>query len=61
MDSLEATSFGQGRTNVQIAEGVLVLHSKAIILSSRLLREKAAAGCSTPKQRSSSEKQLFRT
>jgi hypothetical protein len=48
MDSLEATSFGQRRTNVQVAGGVLVLHARAIILSSRLLREKAAAGCSSP-------------
>ena len=49
------------RTQSPVTEGVLVLHSKAIILSSRLLRGKAAAGCSTPKRRSYSEKQLFLT
>jgi hypothetical protein len=42
------TSFEQKRTQVPVTEGNLELIARAIILSSRLLREKAAAGCSSP-------------
>jgi hypothetical protein len=43
------TSFEQKRTQVPVTEGNLELIARAIILSSRLLREKAAAGCSSPR------------
>ena len=49
------------RTQSPVTEGDLVSIATAIVLSSRLLRGKAAAGCSSPKRRSSSEKQLFLT